>query len=174
MEERHGGVSVMPEAHARGEIEAVEAIGAWCARAGLGPVAGRVAAALMAHAGPLDEGEVARCAGVSRDEARTVLDALVEMRLAQRLPDTRVAWDDDGWGHRLVTAAPRARTLRAMLETLRPQCADVLARRIEDALAFARFMEDEGPGLATRWDRASGAAARAAACACPTQAGEGE
>jgi hypothetical protein len=111
---------------------------------------------------------------VSRDEARTVLDALVEMRLAQRLPDTRVAWDDDGWGHRLVSAAPRARTLRAMLETLRPQCADVLARRIEEALTFARFMEDEGPALAARWERVSGTAACAEACACPTPRDEGE
>lgn len=174
MQEGHGGVTVMPEAHARGEIEAVEAIGGWCARAGLGPVAGRVAAALMAHAGPLDTGEVARCAGVSREEARTVLDALVEMRLAQRLPDTRVAWDDDGWGHRLATAAPRARTLRDMLEALRPKCADVLARRIEDALTFARFMEDEGPALSARWERACGTAARATGCGCPAAEGEGE
>ncbi len=157
MEEDQAGEGIT---HADGEIEAVEAIGRWCDTMGMGAVGGRVAAALMAHAGPLAEREVARCAGVSVEELRPVVRMLVASRMAKRLPDERVAWEDDAWARHLERDLARMQDLRAMLDNLRPRTGGVLARRIDDTLAFVRFWEAEGPCVAARWQRESEAAAR--------------
>lgn len=158
MEEEQAGSE--GRVHAEGEIDAVEALGRWCDTLGMGAVGGRVAAALMSHAGPAAERELARCAGVSVEELRPVLRMLVSARMARRLPDERLVWEDDPWARHLESDLARMKDLRTMLEGLRPRTGGVLARRIDDTLAFVRFWEAEGPCVASRWQRESQAAAR--------------
>jgi hypothetical protein len=97
---------------------------------------------------------------VSLDELRPVVRMLVEARMARRMPDERVAWEDGAWGRHLERDLARMQDLRTLLEGLRPRTGGVLTRRIDETLAFVRFWEAEGPCVAARWKHETEAAAR--------------